>query len=516
MATCWRGRRRFGFPLDGLGDEDATWTVDVTYDGFEDHNFLIEGTITITNTGNADAVVEDVSDVLTLDGTDYSASVSNCSLPATLEPGDVLTCDYELADVDADGSNTATVTTEAGNEYSTAEPEAVVFGDVPDNETDASVTISDTNAGFAAAHGVVVLDAVDYDAGDVVSFEYSESFAVAGYDPCSSETIVNTATLAQDDRVDETADATLKVNVECEGALTVTKTVETSFDRDHDWSIAKSVDTENGYLLEGTPKIWLSLDGLGDEDATWTVDVTYDGFEDHNFLIEGTITIENTGDLDAVVTSVDDVLTLDGTDYSASVSNCSLPATLEPGDVLTCDYELAGVGADGVNTATVEGEFVDSEYGYFPNVPFSEVNDPALTDAVVFGDVPDNETDASVTISDTNAGFAAAHGVVVLDAVDYDAGDVVSFEYSESFAVAGYDPCSSETIVNTATLAQDDRVDETADATLKVNVECEGALTVTKTVETSFDRDHDWSIAKSVDTENGYLLEGTPKIWLSP
>jgi hypothetical protein len=87
--------------------------------------------------------------------------------------------------------------------------------------------------------------------------------------------------------------------------LTVSKTAVTSFTREHFWDIDKSVDTENGYEHEGYPKVWLYIDGSGDETATWTVDVTYEGYVDSLFNVSGVITIENTGTLDAVITDID-------------------------------------------------------------------------------------------------------------------------------------------------------------------------------------------------------------------
>lgn len=62
--------------------------------------------------------------------------------------------------------------------------------------------------------------------------------------------------------------------------LLVTKTAETYFEREHFWDISKVVETDGGYFLNGTPKIWLYTDGSGDEVATWTVDVSYEGYED--------------------------------------------------------------------------------------------------------------------------------------------------------------------------------------------------------------------------------------------
>jgi hypothetical protein len=84
-------------------------------------------------------------------------------------------------------------------------------------------------------------------------------------------------------------------------SLTVLKTVDTSYNRTHNWSIAKCVETDNGHELGGFPKIWLFTDGSGDENATWKVNVTYDGYQDSDHIISGEITIINGGNVPTLI-----------------------------------------------------------------------------------------------------------------------------------------------------------------------------------------------------------------------
>ena len=91
-----------------------------------------------------------------------------------------------------------------------------------------------------------------------------------------------------DDAVDDLITLTVTNTVDCvnvpQGLLTVDKTAEATFDRDHDWSILKSVDPA---------VVNLSIDGSGDATVTWDIDVTYEGFIDSGHEVTGTITITN-------------------------------------------------------------------------------------------------------------------------------------------------------------------------------------------------------------------------------
>jgi hypothetical protein len=223
-----------------------------------------------------------------------------------------------------------------------------------------------------------------------------------------------------------------------EEMLAVSKTAVTSFTREHFWDIAKKVETDNGYELDGFPKIWLFIDGSGDEAATWTVDVTYEGYEDSGFNVSGVITIENTGDLDAVITAVDDVLAGETIDVACGVE---FPYTLPVGETLTCDYDEDGY-VEGFNEVTVTTE-----------------RDQYFADAEIVWGAPTNEINKTVTIIDN--GFELGQVTAPDDA---------QFTYALAFAYGVQDyVCGSYQIDNTATIVE---TGQSASATLKVNVQC--------------------------------------------
>jgi hypothetical protein len=237
--------------------------------------------------------------------------------------------------------------------------------------------------------------------------------------------------------------------------LTVEKTVDTSFKRTHDWSIAKRVETENEYELDGVPKIWLFVDGSGDETATWYIDVTYEGFEDSLHHVSGEITIENTGTLDAVITAIDDVRAGDPLDVDCG-EDFEFPYTLEVGETLTCTYgeDVDGeIEGDNVVTVTTERDVYDA------------------TEPIEWGD-PDPELHAVVEVKDISDLFGAEL-LDTLEAADYEEGDVINFDYDEFFAYEDQEACGSFAYENTAeVIGDEDEVLDSADATLKVNVQC--------------------------------------------
>jgi hypothetical protein len=227
--------------------------------------------------------------------------------------------------------------------------------------------------------------------------------------------------------------------------LDVTKTVVTSFTRTHKWDIAKKVETEKGFTKDGFPKIWLYTDGSGNEKATWTIDVKYKGYDDSDFNVSGKITIKNTGDLDAVITAVDDVLGGTAIDVDCGVT---FPYSLTVGETLTCDYDEDGY-FEGVNMVTVTTE--RAVYG-----PISE--------PIIWGD-PTTELYETVKVKDISALF----GEVDLGTVTAPEGD--TFTYDKNFAWADYgaEKCGGYTYPNTASIVE---TKQSASATLKVNVQC--------------------------------------------
>jgi hypothetical protein len=226
--------------------------------------------------------------------------------------------------------------------------------------------------------------------------------------------------------------------------LTVKKTAVTSFTREHFWDIDKSVATKNGHMLNEYPKIWLYIDGRGNEKATWTVDVTYEGYEDSDWNVSGKIIIKNTGDLDAVITSVDDVLAGTAIDVDCPVT---FPYTLPPSQTLKCTYDEDGY-VEGINKVTVTTE----RKTYTAEAP------------IVWG-APTTEINKTVNVKDISDLF----GEVALGTVT--APNDAQFTYFKWFKWANYgaDNCGDFVYDNTATIVE---TGQSASATLKVNVQC--------------------------------------------
>jgi hypothetical protein len=232
-----------------------------------------------------------------------------------------------------------------------------------------------------------------------------------------------------------------------EETLTVTKTVDTSYTRTHYWSIDKAVDTGNGYTEDGYPKVWLYVDGHGDETATWTVNATYAGYVDSDFNVAGEVTIENTGDLDAVITGVEDSLA--GTPIEVHFP-VDFPYTLVIGDTLTGTYSSdIGSKITGYNDVTVTTE--TAEY-------------PADPIEITWGD-PTTEVNKTVTIRDNSDLF----GEVTLGIATAPSNG--HFTYTKAFAWADYgaDLCGDYTYDNTAYIVE---TGQSASAALTVNVQC--------------------------------------------
>lgn len=233
-------------------------------------------------------------------------------------------------------------------------------------------------------------------------------------------------------------------------SLDVSKTVVTSYTRTHEWDIDKKVETENEYELDDFAKIWLFIDGSGDEKATWTVDVTYEGYKDSDWNVSGVITIENIGTSMKSITAITDML--GGSPISVDCGeDFELPYDLPVGETLTCDYDEdvnSFIEGNNVVTVTVEGE----------EEPYT------ATEPIVWGD-PTTELYKTVKIEDISDLF----GTKDLGSVTAPNGD--TFTYDKEFAWADFvaDDCGGFTYDNTATIVE---TDQDAEATLKVNVQC--------------------------------------------
>ena len=266
-----------------------------------------------------------------------------------------------------------------------------------------------------------------------------------------------TATLHYDGTLD--GNTQFVISDYCPGVqenLDVSKTVVTSYEREHFWDIKKEVVTEEGYEIDDIAKIWLYIDGTGDETATWTIDVTYEGYEDSNFNVSGVITIENTGKLDAVIESIVDTIFFVPEDYSSEnlalveiECDVKFPYELKVGETLTCNYsfDFAGKTAYADNTITVT----------------TERDVYSATEPIIWGD-PTVEINKTVNIKDISDLFGE------VDLGTATAPNNAQFTYSKDFAWADYgaELGGSYQYDNTATIIE---TEQSASASLKVNVQ---------------------------------------------
>jgi hypothetical protein len=230
----------------------------------------------------------------------------------------------------------------------------------------------------------------------------------------------------------------------------VEKTAVAEFTRTFAWAIDKTVDPATWDLFEGDTGT-----------SEYTVTVEKDAGTDSDPGVSGVITITNTSEKTASITSVADVISGGPTNGDVDCG-VDFPYALAKGDVLECTYsaDLPDT-TDQTNTATVtlaEGTVFQGTADVDFGDPTTVVNDSINVTDTVEGDLGEFSDDDSVSYETT---FAC----------DEDEGE--------------HD--------NTATI---DETDQSASA--KVTVNCYD-LDVTKDADEALTRTYEWSIDKSSD-----------------
>jgi hypothetical protein len=247
-----------------------------------------------------------------------------------------------------------------------------------------------------------------------------------------------------------------------QNALTVWKTVDTSYVRTHEWDIAKSITTHNEYFENDLPKVWLYINGDGDETATWKVDVTYEGYTDSDWNVLGEVHIENSEYWDVVITEVEDLL--GGSTISVDFG-VTFPYSLPAGGTLTGTYSEDGY-FEGDNVVKVYYDAYYLETYEDPDLAgeLQGSYDEGAVEAIVWGS-PTTEVNETVNINDISDLF----GEVALGTVT--APNDATFTYTKDFTWADYgkDNCGDYQYDNTATIVE---TEQSASATLLVNVQC--------------------------------------------
>ncbi len=277
--------------------------------------------------------------------------------------------------------------------------------------------------------------------------------------------------------------------------VNVEKTAQATYNRDYTWTIDKSVTPTSVNLFDGAPEA----------DVDWTITPHRSAAIDSDFAVSGTITITNpTGaspiptKIDAVLKSVEDVLTLDGTDIDVTSSlDCGVtfPYTLKAGESLECTYQVATPDA----TATSSGE----------NVATATINSgiPAGDGGIQFSSEVSYDGSADVDFSQATPVVTNDTATVTDPTVGVDEGAVDG----QAINVDGGASCADDegTHENTATVTPGDG-GPTDTATASYTVTCY-QLSVSKDANTSFDRDYSWTIEKSVTPTSIDLFNGAPE-----
>jgi hypothetical protein len=240
--------------------------------------------------------------------------------------------------------------------------------------------------------------------------------------------------------------------------LVVTKTAETSFDRDWTWTIEKSADQTELTLSEG--QLFT---------VNYEVTVTPTS-QDSNFAVEGEITIHNPTNQQATISDVDDVITPGDIAADVVCPGEPFPILLAGGADLVCTYSATGLaGTETLNTATVT-----TTAG-----PEGGSGQAAIdwTTATI------SETDECVDVFDTNA-VSGANPTGFLGEVCADDADK-TIEYSLDF---GAHPdadvileCGENTHLNTASFETNDTMTTGESSwTVVATVECAEGCTLTQ------------------------------------
>lgn len=216
--------------------------------------------------------------------------------------------------------------------------------------------------------------------------------------------------------------------------LVVNKTAATTFTRDYDWAITKTVDQPSVAVVDN-----------GTATVNYSVAVKKDDGTDSDWKVSGTVTVGNPHSaLTAGTVSVVDDLSGHG------VVAVSCPASsLAPGATMTCSYGPVALpnGGSRTNKATADS----GTYGIVAG------SGTASVDFIT----PTTVLDPSVSVTDTMAGTLASALA---------AGQ--TFTYSRTINGANYACGSTNTIENTATLATDDSVTRSSSATVTVTKTC--------------------------------------------
>lgn len=405
---------------------EVAYTVAVAQTGFEDSNWAAQGEISIANDTPFAAIIESVNDVIS----DYGSVAVDCGVtfPYQLLSKSTLTCSYSTSLPDGvDRVNSATVVTSGAVEGDTATA-AVEFGD-PTTLVNDTINVDDTN-------------------GEIWTFSESGSVTYTQSFTCNTDagTHDNTATIRETTQSDSA-----EVLINCY-ELTVTQSADTTFTRTWAWQIAKSGDQDA--LTLSTGQIF---------PVNYAVAVTANE-TDSEWMVTGTIIVTNPAPIDALLTTITDLI---APDITATVICPSL--TVPASGQLECTYRALLTDAETrLNTASA----ILQNYTYAADGTATAAGTTNFTNSTsfTFGG-PTIEIDECIAVTDDQAG-ALGEACAELG------NQSQTFAYSLELQ---YDTCGNYNFINRATYAANDSATTGESShTVTVTVPCAGGCTLTQ------------------------------------
>ena len=260
----------------------------------------------------------------------------------------------------------------------------------------------------------------------------------------------NTATITE---TDQSASATVTVN--CYD-LEVEKTANTSLDRTYAWTIDKTEDNNITSVILSTGQAYT---------LNYNVAVDVDGGTDSNWGVTGAIYVHNPAPVDAVITSISDLVSPDITGTVAC--DVLFPHTLTAGSTLECSY-TASLPDASTRTNTATATLQNYGYDYQLNATAGGTTDFSGSAEVDFSGAAVNEIDECVDVTDSQAGLLGTLCLV-------DAPHTYEYQLTANYAV-----CGTYTFTNTATYTTNDTEAEGSDSwNVSVDVPC-GGCTLTQ------------------------------------
>jgi hypothetical protein len=318
------------------GAATFNYTVGASETGFTDSGWQVSGTITVSNPNDWEAIIANVTDAVNDGGTCVVTGGTGVSVPAGGSASLPYTCTWASAPSPSSGTNTATAawdksafSTPTGSATGT---KAFAFT-APTSTVNKTVTVTDTFNGTPTTLGT--LTATDAPAFASATYTYSHTVSGVG-GTCTSYS--NTATIVQTGQT--AGPVTVKVCVGLD--LGVSKTAATSFTRTFHWGITKAVDKTQVSLVHSTDTATFN----------YTVNVTHNAGTDSNWQVNGSITVTNPNDWEAITANVTDAVADGGSCVVTGGTGVSVPAGGSASLPYTCTYASAPSPSSGTNTAT--------------------------------------------------------------------------------------------------------------------------------------------------------------------